>query len=203
MASNSVISVSFKFADGENGLKKLTVDANELCKVMQAAVGISTKLEKSIINFGALATGIDSVSNTLSSWLGTLDGFTQLYSAQIEAETKLAVNMRNTMDAREEDIQSIKDLCSAQQQLGVIGDEVQLAGAQELATYRLEDIFDARSFCSPYTAPRLSPRGGAIIILPLHGIDPWSVSATATLPNCYAKITQRLAPHPLIYIINL
>ena len=159
MASNSTISISFKVADGENGLKKLTVDANELCKVMQATVGMSTKLEKSIINFGALATGIDSVSNTLSSWLGTLGGLTQLYSAQIEAETKLAVNMCNTMDAR--------------------------------------------SFGSPYTAPRLSPRGGAIFILPLHGIDPWSVSVTATLPNCYAKITQRLAAHPLICIINL
>lgn len=46
--------------------------------------------------------------------------------------------MRNTMDAREADIQSIKDLCSAQQELGVIGDEVQLAGAQELATYLSE-----------------------------------------------------------------
>jgi hypothetical protein len=42
------------------------------------------------------------------------------------------------MNAREEDIQSIKDLCSAQQKLGVIGDEVQLAGAQELATYLSE-----------------------------------------------------------------
>jgi hypothetical protein len=42
--------------------------------------------------------------------------------------------MRNTMGAREEDIQSIKDLCSEQQKLGVIGDEVQLAGAQKLAT---------------------------------------------------------------------
>ena len=161
MASNSTISISFKVADGENGLKKLTVDAKELHKVMQATVGVSTDLQKNIINFAALATGIDSVSNTLSSWLGTLGGLIQLYSAQIEAETKLAVNMRNTMDAREEDIQSIKDLCSAQQELGVIGDEVQLAGAQELATYRLEDIFDARSFGSPYTAPRLSPRGGA------------------------------------------
>lgn len=39
------------------------------------------------------------------------------------------------MGAREEDIKSIKDLCAAQQKLGVIGDEVQLAGAQELATY--------------------------------------------------------------------
>ncbi|MCM1293750.1 MAG: hypothetical protein NC230_09265 [Bacteroides sp.] len=43
--------------------------------------------------------------------------------------------MRNTMLARESDIQSIKDLCSAQQEIGIIGDEVQLAGAQEMATY--------------------------------------------------------------------
>ncbi len=43
--------------------------------------------------------------------------------------------MRNTMGASDGEIQSIKDLCSAQQQLGIIGDEVQLAGAQELATY--------------------------------------------------------------------
>jgi hypothetical protein len=32
--------------------------------------------------------------------------------AQVEAETQLANNMRNTMSARDADIQSIKDLCS-------------------------------------------------------------------------------------------
>ena len=35
--------------------------------------------------------------------------------------------MRNTMGATEEEIQSIKNLCSAQQELGVVGDEVQRA----------------------------------------------------------------------------
>ena len=34
----------------------------------------------------------------------------------------------------------------------------------------MADIFDARSFGSPYTAPRLSPRGGATIALPFHGV---------------------------------
>ena len=43
--------------------------------------------------------------------------------------------MRNTMDASDEQIESIKKLTAAQQALGVIGDEVQLAGAQELGTY--------------------------------------------------------------------
>lgn len=55
--------------------------------------------------------------------------------AQQEAEAKLAQVMRNTMGARADEIEGIKELASAQQKLGVIGDEVQLAGAQELGTY--------------------------------------------------------------------
>ena len=61
--------------------------------------------------------------------------YTEANRAQQEAETKLAQVMRNTMGASNAEIESIKALASAQQQLGVIGDEVQLAGAQELGTY--------------------------------------------------------------------
>jgi hypothetical protein len=43
--------------------------------------------------------------------------------------------MRNTTNATDEQIQSVKDLASELQGLGVVGDEVQLAGMQELATY--------------------------------------------------------------------
>ena len=59
----------------------------------------------------------------------------EAYDQQAEAEAKLAAVMRNTMGARNSEIQSVLDLCSAQQRLGVLGDEVQIAGAQELATY--------------------------------------------------------------------
>lgn len=59
----------------------------------------------------------------------------EAYDQQVESEVRLAQVMRNTMGARNEEIQSILDLTAAQQQLGVVGDEVQLAGAQELATY--------------------------------------------------------------------
>lgn len=64
-----------------------------------------------------------------------MQAFTEAYNAQIEAETKLAKVMRNTMGAAQAQVDSIKALTAAQQKLGVIGDEVQLAGAQELATY--------------------------------------------------------------------
>ena len=75
----------------------------------------------------------------LKTAMGKLSEFSaqckELYNAQAEAETKLAAGMRNTMGARTAEINSIKALASEQQRLGVIGDEVQLAGAQELGTY--------------------------------------------------------------------
>lgn len=56
--------------------------------------------------------------------------------------------MRNNMDATDAEIQSIKDLCAKQQKLGVIGDEVQLAGAHKMASHlsekqSLEDLIPA------------------------------------------------------------
>ncbi|MFJ5713112.1 hypothetical protein [Neobacillus sp. NPDC093127] len=50
-------------------------------------------------------------------------------------ENKLAVIMRQRMGATAEATDSIKKFISAQEALGVVGVEVQTAGAQELATY--------------------------------------------------------------------
>lgn len=52
-----------------------------------------------------------------------------------ESQAKLAQVMRNTMGATADDVKSINDLVGAQEKLGVISDDVQLSGAQELATY--------------------------------------------------------------------
>ena len=57
------------------------------------------------------------------------------YKVQNEAEIKLETIMKQRMNATDASIQSIKDLASAQQELGVVGDEVQLMGAQQLATF--------------------------------------------------------------------
>lgn len=62
----------------------------------------------------------------------------KLYDAQIEAETKLATIMRQRMGASDEQINKIKELTQAEQALGIIGDEVQLAGAQQLATFAMQ-----------------------------------------------------------------
>lgn len=135
MAGKSTISITFKLDGDGKGFKDLAKDADGLKQVMTSVISEAEKLNTSAINFAAIATGIDQVQSSVQQLYSAFKGLTDAHAAQIEAETKLATNMRNTMSARDEDIQSIKDLCSAQQELGVIGDEVQLAGAQELATY--------------------------------------------------------------------
>lgn len=57
------------------------------------------------------------------------------YNAAAVAAAKLGQVMRNTMDATEDQIQSIKELAAAQQRIGVVHSDIQLAGGQELGTY--------------------------------------------------------------------
>lgn len=57
------------------------------------------------------------------------------YNVQMQNELKLASHMQHRMNATNDEIESIKQLASEQQKLGIIGDEIQLAGAQQLTTY--------------------------------------------------------------------
>lgn len=57
------------------------------------------------------------------------------YETQMTNELKLTSHMKHRMQATDDEIASIKELASTQQKLGVIGDEIQLAGAQQLTTY--------------------------------------------------------------------
>lgn len=62
----------------------------------------------------------------------------EAYTVQEQAEVKLATVMKQRMGATDAMINSVKELAAEQQKLGVIGDEVQLAGAQQVATYLTE-----------------------------------------------------------------
>lgn len=62
----------------------------------------------------------------------------EAYTVQEQAEVKLATVMKQRMGATDAMIDSVKELAAEQQKLGVIGDEVQLAGAQQVATYLTE-----------------------------------------------------------------
>lgn len=57
------------------------------------------------------------------------------YQTQMEAEIKLQTIMRTRMGLGKKAVADLKKQASAYQQIGVIGDEVQLAGLQQLATF--------------------------------------------------------------------
>ena len=133
--SDKTISIGFKIEDAGDGFKKLIANAKDFENVMAGtAVQVKGTIEK-IGDMAQVAVGFDSLTKGLSDIQTVIDDLAGAYAVQEEAETKLAVVMRERMNATEANIQAIKDLCSAQQVLGVIGDEVQLAGAQQLATF--------------------------------------------------------------------
>lgn len=105
-------------------MRTMQADVSRSCSGMKASIG---SMKKVLSGLG-VAVGISAV-------ISAAKVAAEAYDKQSEAEIKLATVMRNTMKARNSEIQSVLDLCSAQQKLGIIGDEVQLAGAQELATY--------------------------------------------------------------------
>ena len=121
--------------DGKEKIVDATADIKKFAQEFENARTESTKVRDNLLKLTQTSQSFQNVITGLQQITGVMRTYTAASAVQEEAEAKLANNMRNTMNAREEDIQSIRDLCSAQQQLGVIGDEVQLAGAQELATY--------------------------------------------------------------------
>ena len=84
---------------------------------------------KGVANFAA------DIKSLVDRAISSFKQITAAYQVQIEAEARLGATMKNSTSATKEQIQSVKDLASALQETGVVGDEVQLAGAQELATY--------------------------------------------------------------------
>ena len=128
--------VSFRIQiEGSNEFKTVTFSADELGKALDAVRGSTKSLKGELINIGAVSQVLESVSSAVMQLNSMMVSLTSSYAAQVEAETKLATAMRNTMDASDEEIDRIKQLAAEQQKLGIVGDEVQLAAAQELATY--------------------------------------------------------------------
>ena len=89
--------------------------------------GMKTVAKWGAIGFGALTAG--AVLFAKQSIDAAKD--------QVRIEKLLETTMKRTSNASKEQIQAIKDEASALQNVGVIGDEVALAGANQLAVYGL------------------------------------------------------------------
>lgn len=138
MAGKSTISITFKLDGDGNGFKTLAQDANGLKQAITATLSEAKQLKGNVINFAALATGIDAAQRSFGQLQSLMGDLAQSYQQQEIVETQLTTVMRQRMNATDAEIDSIKQLASEQQKLGVVGDEVQLAGAQQVATFLKE-----------------------------------------------------------------
>lgn len=128
--------VSFTIkVDDKGTLKKVTMDAEQLGRAVRSVQDESEKTKRSVLTWAETAQAIDVLQSSIGELQGVVSDLTSAYQVQLVAETQIETIMRQRMAATDEQIQSIKNLCSAQQELGVIGDEVQLSGAQQMATF--------------------------------------------------------------------
>lgn len=124
--------------DDKGTFKKVTVDAEELGRAVRSVQDESEKVKRAIISWSEVSQAFSVMQDAIDELQGVMTELTGAYQVQLVAETQLTTIMRQRMGATDEMIQSVKDLCSAQQELGVIGDEVQLSGAQQMATFLKE-----------------------------------------------------------------
>lgn len=121
--------------DDKGTFKKVTVDAEQLGRAVRSVQDESEKAKRAVLTWSEASQAIGVLQNTIGELQGVVTDLTKAYQVQLVAETQIETIMRQRMAATSSEIQSIKNLCSAQQELGVIGDEVQLSGAQQMATF--------------------------------------------------------------------
>lgn len=128
--------VTFKIKiEGENEIKSVTVDAEQMGRAFEAVQSNVKGLKSELVSLSSIVQLIDGATSAVGQLQGILSSYISAYAAGEAAETRLAQAMRNTMGASDEEIQSIKDLAVAQQQLGIVDAGVQLAAARPLLQF--------------------------------------------------------------------
>lgn len=131
--------VSFLIKISDSGtIKRATVNAEELGHAIRNVQDEAEKAKRDVLTWSEATQAVDVLQRSISELQSVLKNLTMFYQVQLVAETQLETIMRQRMNSTNEEIQSIKELCSAQQELGVVGDEVQLSGAQQMATFLKE-----------------------------------------------------------------
>ena len=128
--------------------KSITKTETRTEKLGTTAKKTSKKLNKMMDSYRAKANkasgAISKIGGALASIVGigaiTLfaKGSVDLAKKQLIAEIKLNAVLMNTKGMTQEKIKSIKLYASELQNLGVIGDEVTIAGVQQLGTFQLQ-----------------------------------------------------------------
>lgn len=125
-------------ADGISGAISKTLNPEATRAGSEAGTRVSTTLSDKISSVGASLAKSGALMTAISvPLIAGINKALDAYEVQMLAEQKLTEIYRTRMGASEEAAQATMDLASAIQQVGIIGDEVSLSGAQQLATFAM------------------------------------------------------------------
>lgn len=117
-------------AQNEQFKKQIDEVNKKLDSVKTQGNAVSGTLSK-MFNLQILTAGVRILRSTYNSFIKMSQG----YFDKIEQETKLAEVMRERMNATDSQINAIKKLTEQEQALGVVEDDVLMAGLQQLGTF--------------------------------------------------------------------
>lgn len=115
------------FVDTDKAEKSLS----QVDKQAQGTTNVFSKIVKGLGKWAAMIGVSLSIAVIKKFGSACIDA----WEAQETAETKLETIMKQRMKSTDEGVQSVKTLTAELQKQGVVGDEVQLAGAQQVSTF--------------------------------------------------------------------
>lgn len=122
-----------KSADGASS--EVRDALHKMGEAMGVASSEADRLNTQLLNMNQVKEAFGSLVQVIGEVQGALQALGSSYAVQERAEVQLQTVMKQRMGASDAEVESIKRLASAQQDMGVIGDEVQLMGAQQVATF--------------------------------------------------------------------
>lgn len=114
---------------------RLALESDVNQQVQQATDEVGKTASTSFGNMFKKAFSVAAVAAAINALKNFSNEAINLYHIQEDAEIKLETVMKQRMNATDTQIQQIKDAASALQEVGVVGDEVTLSGAQQLASF--------------------------------------------------------------------
>lgn len=121
--------------DGDGSLKTVQGELGDIDKISERINGQVEKFRSGLINLNQGVESLENIHNVIQQATQAMRNVTGIYEEQKVAETQLNTVMRQRMKSTDDEVKSVEGLCKAQQEEGVVAEEVSMAGAQQMATF--------------------------------------------------------------------
>ena len=117
------------------GIKEIRVNTEDLKEALGEVGKAASNFSDEMSQWSLHTQALDSITNAVKDLSVFYHDLVAAYNDSAVTGAKLETVMRQRMNATQEEIEQIRALCSEQQAVGVVEDDVQAAGAQQMATF--------------------------------------------------------------------